>query len=87
MAVSDGAQLARQGIVKHLRVHSDAGVVKQENRGREVRYALQARRLQAAQAFLVRRLRKLGPRASAAVTRLLRSGKRNLKKVPGTPEG
>ena len=51
-ALSDGATVTRQAIVKHLRVLADAGLVTHEKRGREVLYALDARRLDAARAFL-----------------------------------
>jgi DNA-binding transcriptional ArsR family regulator len=51
-ALSDGAPLTRQAIVKHLQVLEGAGLVSHEKRGREVLYALDARRLDEAQAFL-----------------------------------
>ena len=51
-ALAEGADVTRQAIVKHLRVLEDAGVVSHEKRGREVLYALERRRLDAAQAFL-----------------------------------
>ena len=50
--LSEGAQVTRQAIVKHLQVLEGAGLVKHEKRGREVLYALEPRRLQDAQAFL-----------------------------------
>src|SRR5262245_600197 len=51
-ALSAGADVTRQAIVKHLQVLEDAGLVAHEKRGREVLYALQARRLDEARAFL-----------------------------------
>ncbi len=51
-ALSDGAHVTRQAIAKHLRVLEDAGLVTHEKRGREVLYALEARRLDEARVFL-----------------------------------
>ena len=51
-ALSNGAEVSRQAIVKHLRVLEGAGVVTHERRGREVLYALKPRRLRDARAFL-----------------------------------
>jgi DNA-binding transcriptional ArsR family regulator len=51
-ALSDGAQVTRQAIVKHLQVLESAGLVSHEKRGREVLYALEVGRLHAARAFL-----------------------------------
>lgn len=51
-ALSDGAQVTRQAIVKHLQVLAGAGLVSHQKRGREVLYALEARRLDDAAAFL-----------------------------------
>jgi DNA-binding transcriptional ArsR family regulator len=51
-ALSDGANVTRQAIAKHLRVLEGAGLVSHEKRGREVLYALDARRLEEARAFL-----------------------------------
>lgn len=51
-ALSDGAKVTRQAIVKHLQVLEGAGLVTHEKRGREVLYALDARRLEEARAFL-----------------------------------
>lgn len=51
-ALSDGAQVSRQAIVKHLQVLEDAGLVNHEKRGREVLYALELRRLEQARGFL-----------------------------------
>lgn len=51
-ALSDGAKVTRQAIVKHLRVLEGAGLVTHEKVGREVLYALEARRLDEARAFL-----------------------------------
>jgi DNA-binding transcriptional ArsR family regulator len=51
-ALSDGAKVTRQAIVKHLQVLEGAGLVKHEKRGREVLYALEPRRLEHAREFL-----------------------------------
>jgi len=51
-AISDGAQVTRQAIVKHLQVLEDARLVTREKRGREVLYALEPVRLDDARAFL-----------------------------------
>lgn len=51
-ALSEGAKVTRQAIVKHLQVLEGAGLVTHEKRGREVLYALEARRLKEARAFL-----------------------------------
>jgi DNA-binding transcriptional ArsR family regulator len=51
-ALSDGAKVTRQAIVKHLQVLEGAGLVTHEKRGREVLYALEAPRLDEARAFL-----------------------------------
>jgi DNA-binding transcriptional ArsR family regulator len=51
-ALSDGAQMTRQAIAKHLQVLEEAGLVTHEKQGREVLYALDSRRLDDAQAFL-----------------------------------
>jgi DNA-binding transcriptional ArsR family regulator len=51
-ALSAGARVTRQAIVKHLQVLEGAGLVTHEKRGREVLYALEARRLEEARAFL-----------------------------------
>ena len=51
-ALSDGATVTRQAIVKHLRVLEGAGLVSHEKRGREVLYALEPRRLDDARGFL-----------------------------------
>jgi DNA-binding transcriptional ArsR family regulator len=50
--LSAGAKVTRQAIVKHLQVLEAAGLVTHEKRGREVLYALEARRLAEARAFL-----------------------------------
>jgi DNA-binding transcriptional ArsR family regulator len=50
--LAGGADVTRQAIVKHLRVLERAGLVTHEKRGREVLYALDARRLAEARAFL-----------------------------------
>ena len=51
-ALSGGARVTRQAIAKHLRVLEGAGLVTHEKRGREVLYAIDARRLEEARAFL-----------------------------------
>lgn len=51
-ALSGGAKVTRQAIVKHLQVLEGAGLVTHEKRGREVLYSLEARRLDEARAFL-----------------------------------
>jgi DNA-binding transcriptional ArsR family regulator len=50
--LAEGANVTRQAIVKHLQVLEGAGLVTHEKRGREVLYALEARRLDQARAFL-----------------------------------
>jgi DNA-binding transcriptional ArsR family regulator len=51
-ALSVGAQVTRQAIVKHLQVLEGAGLVSHEKRGREVLYALEPGRLDDARSFL-----------------------------------
>lgn len=51
-ALSEGAPMTRQAIVRHLQVLEGAGLVTSERRGREVLYALEARRLDEARVFL-----------------------------------
>jgi DNA-binding transcriptional ArsR family regulator len=51
-ALSDGAKVTRQAIVKHLRVLEGAGLVTPARRGREVLYALEPRSLDDARKFL-----------------------------------
>lgn len=51
-ALSDGAKVTRQAIVKHLQVLEEAGLVTHDKRGREVLYALETRRLEEARAWL-----------------------------------
>ena len=51
-ALAGGAPVTRQAIVKHLQVLEGAGLVTHNKRGREVLYALEARRLEEARAFL-----------------------------------
>lgn len=52
--LSDGADVTRQAIVKHLQVLEGAGLVSHQKHGREVLYSLEARRLDQARAFLDR---------------------------------
>jgi DNA-binding transcriptional ArsR family regulator len=51
-ALSSGARVTRQAIVKHLQVLESAGLVTHEKQGREVLYTLEGRRLDEARAFL-----------------------------------
>ena len=51
-ALSDGADVTRQAIMKHLQVLQDAGLVTREKRGREVLYALEPPRFDEMRAFL-----------------------------------
>jgi DNA-binding transcriptional ArsR family regulator len=51
-ALSERAVVTRQAITKHLRVLEDAGLLTHERSGREVLYALDAKRLAEARAFL-----------------------------------
>src|SRR5262245_31439082 len=51
-ALSDGAKVTRQAIVKHLQVLEGAGLVTSAQRGREVLYSLDTRRLEEARAFI-----------------------------------
>jgi DNA-binding transcriptional ArsR family regulator len=53
-ALSDGAKVTRQAIVKHLQVLEGAGLVTHERRGREVLYALETRGFEDARAFIER---------------------------------
>jgi len=82
-ALSDGAKVTRQAIVKHLQVLHGAGLVTYEKRGREVLYSLESRRLADASDFIdgisaswdraIERLRQIveepTPRASKRETR------------------
>lgn len=51
-ALADGETISRQAIVKHLQVLEAAGLVTHGRQGREVLYALDARRFQEARAYL-----------------------------------
>ena len=51
-ALSGGAQVTRQAIVKHLQVLEGAGLATREKHGREVLYSLDGRRLEEGRAFL-----------------------------------
>jgi DNA-binding transcriptional ArsR family regulator len=51
-ALSDGAKVTRQAIVKHLQVLEGAGLVSHAKRGREVLYSLEPAPLDEARAFL-----------------------------------
>jgi DNA-binding transcriptional ArsR family regulator len=50
--LTEGARITRQGVTKHLRVLSDAGVVRDRWRGRERIWELDGRRLAIARDFL-----------------------------------
>ena len=51
-ALSGGARITRQAIVKHLQVLEEAGLVSHEKRGREVLYVLETERLDEARLLL-----------------------------------
>jgi DNA-binding transcriptional ArsR family regulator len=51
-ALSDGAKVTRQAIVKHLQVLEGAGLVTREKRGREVLYLIQGGAFMDARTFL-----------------------------------
>lgn len=51
-ALAEGETISRQAIVKHLQVLESAGLVTHSRHGREVLYALDARRLQEARDYL-----------------------------------
>ena len=53
-ALSNGAKVTRQAIVKHLQVLEGVGLVTHERRGREVVYALERRGLEDARTFIDR---------------------------------
>jgi DNA-binding transcriptional ArsR family regulator len=53
-ALSDGAKVTRQAIVKHLQVLEDAGLVTHSRQGREVLFSLETRRLEIAREFIER---------------------------------
>jgi DNA-binding transcriptional ArsR family regulator len=53
-ALSDGARVTRQAIVKHLQVLEGAGLVTHERHGREVLYTLETRGLEEARTFIER---------------------------------
>jgi DNA-binding transcriptional ArsR family regulator len=52
--LTEGTQVTRQAVTKHLRVLESCGLVSNVRRGREVRYALEAARIDAARTFLDR---------------------------------
>jgi DNA-binding transcriptional ArsR family regulator len=64
--LAEGEDVTRQAITKHLRVLSDAGVVRASREGRESVYELEPRRLEAAR----RALDLVSARWDAAVDRL-----------------
>ncbi|VXB53040.1 helix-turn-helix transcriptional regulator [Massilia sp. 9I] len=51
-ALAGGEAISRQAIVKHLQVLESAGLVTHSRQGREVLYALDAKRLQEARDYL-----------------------------------
>jgi DNA-binding transcriptional ArsR family regulator len=51
-ALSSGARVTRQAIVKHLRVLESAGLITHEKQGREVLCTLEGGRIDEARAFL-----------------------------------
>lgn len=50
--LTQGANISRQAITKHLHALSDAGLVRNERRGRETMWRLETRRLTEAQRYL-----------------------------------
>jgi DNA-binding transcriptional ArsR family regulator len=50
--LTEGADVTRQAVAKHLRVLQDAGLVRVTREGRETVWELEPRRLQQARAFL-----------------------------------
>lgn len=50
--LTDGTQLSRQAVSKHLRVLSDAGLARGRRRGREQIWQIEARRLAEARRYL-----------------------------------
>ena|SRR5438270_9274030 len=53
-ALSEGAPVTRQAILKHLNVLENAGLVSHQKQGREVLYSFEPRPLHDAQAYLER---------------------------------
>jgi DNA-binding transcriptional ArsR family regulator len=52
--LTEGAGMTRQGVTKHLRVLSDAGIVRAARKGRETLWELERERLEAARRSLER---------------------------------
>lgn len=52
--LSEGAQMTRQAVTKHLRVLERAGIVRSERQGRETRFVLERRPLHDLQVYLER---------------------------------
>lgn len=50
--LTDGSQLTRQAVTKHLRVLADAGLVRGQRRGRERIWRIRARKLDDARRYL-----------------------------------
>jgi DNA-binding transcriptional ArsR family regulator len=64
--LSEGEDVTRQAITKHLQALAGAGLVKDERQGRERIYQLEPRRLQAAR----RQLERISQQWDAAIERL-----------------
>lgn len=64
--LTDGTSLTRQAVTKHLRVLSDAGIACASRRGREQRWAIEAKRL----ADVQRLLAQIAAQWDAALDRL-----------------
>lgn len=50
--LTDGTRLTRQGVTKHLRVLADAGLVRDQRRGRERIWRIRARKLDEVRRYL-----------------------------------
>jgi DNA-binding transcriptional ArsR family regulator len=91
-ALSDGAKMTRQAIVKHLQVLEGAGLVTSEKRGREVLYVIQGEGFMDAKTFLdgisagwdraIERLRRLVEEPEAAPPPGRRKGPRQRRRKP-----
>ncbi|MBX2802260.1 MAG: metalloregulator ArsR/SmtB family transcription factor [Myxococcales bacterium] len=53
-ALTEGLELSRQAVTKHLRVLEDAGIVRCERIGRESRFAIESGAVLQARAYLAR---------------------------------
>ncbi|HYS08374.1 MAG TPA: metalloregulator ArsR/SmtB family transcription factor [Myxococcales bacterium] len=76
-ALSDGAKVTRQAIVKHLQVLEGAGLVDHQKRGRAVLYALKPDRLDDARVFL--------EEVSASWDRAIERLRRLVEDLPSAP--